>query len=133
MFTYTAGNSALDATPYSLTGQGLEKPSYANNRFSVMLGGPLLIPHTFVKLPKTQFTFNFSGNINRAPYTGFGTMPPNSSVPETSRNPTFRGRSRSTTRKPGLRSQVTLFPLRALTRPLLAVEVSAASESGWFG
>ena len=31
-------NSALDARPYSLTGQTVDKPSYAQNQFGAMLG-----------------------------------------------------------------------------------------------
>ena len=40
----TLGNSALDARPYSLTGQTVEKPSYASSRFGFSLFGPLSDP-----------------------------------------------------------------------------------------
>jgi hypothetical protein len=38
-------NSALDARPYSLTGQNTEKPAYDHLRAGASFGGPLAIPH----------------------------------------------------------------------------------------
>ena len=38
------GNSVVDARPYSLTGQTVAKPSFAQTRFGASLGGGLNIP-----------------------------------------------------------------------------------------
>ena len=74
MAFYTAGNSALDARPFSITGLSFEKPQYAQNRFGVTLGGPLRIPK-LVDLSRTFFTFSYSGTRHRGPYNSFGTVP----------------------------------------------------------
>ncbi len=67
-------NSALDARPYSLTGQTVTKPSYAQSRFSLFAGGPLHIPRI---LPgeRTFFTADFSGSRSRNPYNATATLP----------------------------------------------------------
>ena len=51
-------NSALDAQPYSLTGQQNSKAAYAKLRSSGMFGGPLKIPH-LLSGQKTFFTINY--------------------------------------------------------------------------
>jgi hypothetical protein len=70
----TLRNSALDARPYSLTGQLLQKPSYANNRFSLTTGGALNIPHV-IHNDKTFFFFNYSGTRSRNGFDRLGTVP----------------------------------------------------------
>src|SRR5262245_19273526 len=72
--TFTLRNSALDARPYSLTGQTVAKPSYANNRFGLTLGGPLNIPK-LIHYDKIFFFFNYFGGRSRNAYSGFGTVP----------------------------------------------------------
>ncbi len=62
------GNSAFDARPYSLTGQNFDKPGYSQNRFGVTLGGQLPKTHT-------QYTLNYSGNINHNSYSAYATVP----------------------------------------------------------
>jgi hypothetical protein len=42
-----AGNSALDARPFSLTGQDTPKASYSRVTGTASVGGPLAIPHLF--------------------------------------------------------------------------------------
>ena len=58
-FHITYNNSALDARPYSLTGQEAEKPDY--NQFTAILsiGGPLHIPHLLPRGPdfNVQYTW----------------------------------------------------------------------------
>ena len=44
---YSVGDSALNASPYSLTGQPLTKPNYLQQRFGGSLGGPLNIPKLY--------------------------------------------------------------------------------------
>jgi hypothetical protein len=65
---YTARNSALDARQYSINGQELAKASYAQNRFGINFGGPLIIPKLFDLSQKAQFMVNFDGNLSHNPY-----------------------------------------------------------------
>ena len=74
MANYTAGNSLFDARPFSITGLNFNKPSYAQNRFGITLGGPLHIPR-IVDLTRTFFTFSYNGSRNQGPYNSFGTVP----------------------------------------------------------
>ena len=67
-------NSALDARPYSLTGQTVDKPSYAQNQFGAMLGGPLKIPK-IVDDEKTFFFFRYNGARSRNPFNRTSTLP----------------------------------------------------------
>lgn len=67
-------NSALDARPYSLTGQTVPKPSYAHSRFGLMAGGPLEIPK-LLEESRTFFFLNYSGTRSRNPYSAVATLP----------------------------------------------------------
>jgi hypothetical protein len=51
-------NSALDARPFSLTGQDTPKAAFAQFRSTGMVGGPLKIPHV-ISGQHTFFTFNY--------------------------------------------------------------------------
>jgi len=51
-------NSALDARPFSLTGQDTPKAAFAQFRSTGMLGGPLKIPHV-LSGQRTFFTINY--------------------------------------------------------------------------
>jgi hypothetical protein len=51
-------NSALDARPFSLTGQDTPKAAFAQFRSTGMFGGPLKIPHV-LSGQKTFFTVNY--------------------------------------------------------------------------
>ena len=51
-------NSALDARPFSLTGQDTPKAAFAQFRSTGMLGGPLKIPHV-LSGQHTFFTINY--------------------------------------------------------------------------
>lgn len=53
----TAGNAALDARSFSLTGQPTPKPAYNHLQGTATLGGPLVIPHL---LPLTRTSPNFN-------------------------------------------------------------------------
>ena len=72
--SYTLSDSALDAAPYSLTGQSIAKPEYTQNRFSASLGGPLVIPKV-VHSTSTNYTVTYNGTRNRNPYDVFSTVP----------------------------------------------------------
>ena len=72
---YTAGDSALNAAPYSLTGQPATKPSYLQQRFGVNMGGPLNIPKIYQGGTKTFFFFNYNGSLANNPYDAFSRVP----------------------------------------------------------
>ena len=67
-------NSAFDATPYSITGEQLDKPSYAQSNFSASVGGQLKIPK-LVTDTKTFWFFTYRGSRARNPFSAFATMP----------------------------------------------------------
>ena len=52
---YGVGDSALNASPYSLTGQPTEKPGYLQNSFGGSVGGPLNIPHILSRRQQNIF------------------------------------------------------------------------------
>ena len=59
--SYTLGGSPLDAAPYSLTGQPVNKPSYLQQRITAAVGGQFKIPHLFDLGPRTSFFLNYNG------------------------------------------------------------------------
>ncbi len=71
---FTLRNSALDAAPYSLTGQEVEKPSYAQARFGLTGGGVLRVPKLITD-DKTFFFGNYSGTRSRNPFGQYSTLP----------------------------------------------------------
>jgi hypothetical protein len=72
---YTASNAALDASPYSLSGQESSKPAYGSNRFGGMVGGPFKIPHLYDDGGKTFVFVNYSGTRSSTPYDVFSHVP----------------------------------------------------------
>ncbi len=72
--SFSLRNSALDAKPYSISGQEIPKPSYAQSRFTLMLGGNLNIPK-IVKDSRTFFFINYFGTRSRNPWDAISTMP----------------------------------------------------------
>lgn len=81
----TLGNSALNAKPFSISGQDIQQPAYAQSRFGVTLGGPLLIPKV-VKDTSTMFFLTYFGTRAKNPSTAFETLPT-----EAERNGNFSG------------------------------------------
>jgi len=71
---FSLDNSALDARPYSLNGQTVEKPSYAQSRFGITAGGPLTIPK-LIHDNKTFFFLSYFGTRARNPYNSVSTLP----------------------------------------------------------
>ena len=71
---FSLDNSALDARPYSLTGQTVAKPSYAQSRFGFAGGGPLTIPKLLHNSKSFVFVSYF-GTRARNPFDGTGTVP----------------------------------------------------------
>jgi hypothetical protein len=72
---YSVGDSALDASPYSLTGQPVVKPGYLQQRFGVTTGGPLKIPGIYKGSDKTFFFLNYNGSRGEDPFDQFSTVP----------------------------------------------------------
>ncbi len=70
----TLANSALNAKPFSITGQDIAQPSYSQARFGVVLGGPLVIPKV-VKDTSTFFFLSYFATRAKNPYTYVGTVP----------------------------------------------------------
>ncbi len=75
MLSYNLGASALDARPYSLTGQQAAKPSYAQHRIMGTIGGPLNIPKVYQGGTKTFYFLNYFANIAANPFDMFSTVP----------------------------------------------------------
>jgi hypothetical protein len=71
---YSAGNAALDAAPYALSGLA-QKPGYGSSRIGAMLGGPLKIPHLYDDGGKTFVFLNYSGSRSSTPYDVFSHVP----------------------------------------------------------
>ena len=57
---FTVRNAVLDARPFSLNGQEQAKSSYANNRYGLNIGGPLIIPKLFDASKILNFTVNYN-------------------------------------------------------------------------
>jgi trimeric autotransporter adhesin len=72
---YTAGDSALSASPYSLTGFPETKPAYEQNKFGGSIGGPLNLPKIYHGGDKTFFFLNYNGSRGENPFDGFSTVP----------------------------------------------------------
>ena len=72
---YGVGDSALNASPFALTGQPEEKPAYFQNSFGGSVGGPLNIPHIYHGGSKTFYFINFNGKYGDNPFDQFSTVP----------------------------------------------------------
>ena len=71
--SFILDNSALDARPFSLTGQNTEKPAYDHMRAGGSFGGPLQIPHLLHG--QGQFFVNYQTTRNRNDSTASTLMP----------------------------------------------------------
>jgi hypothetical protein len=71
--SFILDNSALDARPYSLTGQNTAKPAYDHMRAGASFGGPLQIPHLLHG--QGQFFVNYQATRNRNDSTNSSLMP----------------------------------------------------------
>jgi len=72
---YGIGDSAINAAPYSLTGQPVIKPAYEQNNFGGSIGGPLNIPRIYHGGDKTFFFVNYNGKRGENPFDQFSTVP----------------------------------------------------------
>ncbi len=67
-------NSAVDAKPFSLNGLNIPQAAYAQSRFSMIVGGPLVLPK-LVKDPSTQFFITYFGTRAKNPDLFTETVP----------------------------------------------------------
>jgi hypothetical protein len=74
MLFATLENSAWNAKPFSISGQDLAQPAYAQLRLGVALGGPLVIPKV-IKDSSTFFFLSFFTTRAKNPYTATETVP----------------------------------------------------------
>jgi len=74
-FYYTVGDSALNAAPYSLTGNATSKPTYRQQKFGATIGWPLTIPKIYKGGAKTFFFANYKGSRGENPFDAFPTVP----------------------------------------------------------
>lgn len=72
---YSVGDAALNAAPFSLTGQPTEKPPYIQNGFGASVGGPLNIPYIYHGGTKTFYFVNYNGKRGENPFDQFSTVP----------------------------------------------------------
>jgi trimeric autotransporter adhesin len=72
---YGLGDSALNAAPYSLTGEPIVNPGYVQNSFGGSVGGPLKIPHIYDGGSKTFYFVNYNGKRGEQPFAQFSTVP----------------------------------------------------------
>jgi hypothetical protein len=72
--SFTLQNSALNAKPFSLNGLDVPQASYAQSRFSIIVGGPLVLPK-LIKDPKTQFFLTYFGTRASTPDLFAETVP----------------------------------------------------------
>ena len=72
---YGVGDAALNASPFSITGQPTEKPAYLQNSFGGSVGGPLNIPHIYHGGSKTFYFVNYNGRRAENPFDQFSTVP----------------------------------------------------------
>ena len=68
-------NSALNAKPYSITGQEFPKVSNYNERFGANLGGPLKIPHVYNGSDRTYFFLNYQHQLIKNGVNAFSLVP----------------------------------------------------------
>jgi trimeric autotransporter adhesin len=71
---YSANDAALNAAPYSLTGEPTTNPAYLQQRFGAAVGGPLIIPHVY-NGAKTFFFVHYNGTLGDTPYSYYSTVP----------------------------------------------------------
>lgn len=74
MASFTLNNSAVNAKPFSINGLDIPQAAYAQSRFSLIVGGPLVIPK-IVKDPSTQFFLTYFGTRSRNPKLFAETVP----------------------------------------------------------
>ena len=67
-------NSALNASPFSLNGVSVAKPSSSREQFGVNFGGPLIIPK-LLNWRRANFYFTYQGLVSRNPFNQAASLP----------------------------------------------------------
>ncbi|MBI4904762.1 MAG: TonB-dependent receptor [Acidobacteria bacterium] len=73
-FYSSVRNAALDARPYAINSQPVERAPYSQLRAGFAIGGPLVIPK-IVDMSRTFFFASYSTTRSSNPYFGMGTLP----------------------------------------------------------
>jgi trimeric autotransporter adhesin len=68
-------NSALNAKPYSITGQSFPKVADYNERLGATMGGPLKIPHIYDGSDRTYFFLNYQHQLVKNGVNSFSLVP----------------------------------------------------------
>jgi Carboxypeptidase regulatory-like domain len=68
-------NSALNAKPYSITGEHFPKVADYNVRFGANMGGPVKIPHIYDGSDRTYFFLNYQHQLVKNGVNGFSLVP----------------------------------------------------------
>ncbi|HTU33204.1 MAG TPA: carboxypeptidase-like regulatory domain-containing protein [Candidatus Acidoferrum sp.] len=68
-------NSALNAKPYSITGENFPKVANYNERFGGNMGGPLKIPHIYDGSDRTYFFLNYQHQLVKNAVNSFSLVP----------------------------------------------------------
>lgn len=68
-------NSALNAKPYSITGQDFPKVANYNERFGANIGGPLKIPRLYDGSDRTYFFLNYQHQVVKNGVNSFSLVP----------------------------------------------------------
>ncbi len=117
--SYDFSSSALNAAPYSITGQPIPDPDYRQQRFSAALGGLLKVPGLFDAGPRTTFFLSYMGGRSSNVYPRYSTVPPASlragdfsALPDALRDPA--------TQKPFTGNQIPADRITPSARSLLA-------------
>ena len=118
--SYDFSSSALNAAPYSITGQPIPDPDYRQQRFSAALGGLLKVPGLFDAGPRTTFFLSYMGGRSSNVYSQYSTVPPASlragdfsALPDALRDPV--------TQKPFFNNQIPADRITPSARSLLAL------------
>jgi hypothetical protein len=73
--SFSLNNSALNARPFSLTGQDIPQAAYAQARASILIGGPLRIPKILEKDTNTFFFISYYATRAKNAYKNVATVP----------------------------------------------------------
>jgi len=80
---WIGSNSALNAEPFSLTGQPQEQPASGSNRFGITFMSAPYIPHLTKPSGKDTVFLTLSGTRSSSPLDEYATVPNDGSIPGT--------------------------------------------------
>jgi trimeric autotransporter adhesin len=74
IFINSFQNSYLNAAPYSLNGEKINKPSYDKAQFGFTIGGPMVIPK-LLNWKRANFNVTYQGLLSRNPFNQVSSVP----------------------------------------------------------